>query len=593
MNKDSYPRRFKPSPLLAVFPIVFVLAGYAIYTIGFAGPIKVEGTIKDAASGTVVANARIAVKDKSSSGQASAEIPVGPDGTYVVDNISTDSTLRLEADGYEPREFTVNRSEKRSDALRPVQLSGKVLDSFANSPITSASVSLADKTVSTDAGGSYQIIGAKKGNPLTVAAQGYATATVPYEGQATLDLRLRPNTLGGAVKDAGSGNPIKNALVQVAGQEATTTEAGTYRLVDLPAGPITMTVTAPGYVKAVLAVKEKTQQDVQLRQFAVRGLYLTYYGIADQGLRSGALSKIEKSEANAVVIDVKGDLGFLVYKTDVPLAKKIGSADNPTVKDFDALMADLKKKNIYTIARIVTFKDNPLATSRPDLATIDTRTGKPWIDRENLAWVDPTRQEVWDYNLAIAKEAAKKGFDEIQFDYIRFPTDGSVTTARYSRPNTMENRLDAINGFLSRAKAQLKPLGVAISIDVFGYTCWREDDMGIGQKIEEIGKYVDFISPMVYPSTYSDGIPDYRNAVAYPYEIVYYSLKKAGERLAGMPVKLRPWLQYFDDYPWATGMLYNAREIQAQKKAAADAKVLGWLMWDPTNRYARGGLDPK
>jgi len=601
MNKRaSRDRTNFLSRLLAIIVIaVLVASAYACYSTGIdipsglasavaLTPIKVSGTITDAVSGTPPDNARITLRNPSP-GDPPLSVPIGPQGEFSVENVRRGSLLLFEAEGYEPQELSVDRSVELNAALKPIHLSGTVLDSFTGLPVAGASVELADKNTNTDVDGSYKIDGAKKNNQLTVKAKGYATASTTYTGQSNLDIDLRPNTLAGIVRDAGTGNPIKNAHVSAGGRDTSSDESGNYKLADLPSEALELTVTAPGYEKAVLNVKETTRQDVQMKQFVVRGLYMTYYGFGDEGLRSNVIDKIDKTEANGIVIDIKGDRGWLIYKTDVPLAKRIGAADNPTVKDFDSLMAMLKKKNIYTIARVVVFKDNPLATSRPDLAVIDTKTGKPWIDTEGLAWVDPSRQEVWDYDLAIAKEAAKKGFDEIQFDYIRFPTDGSVSTARYAVPNTMENRLEAINGFLSRAKAELKPLGVALSVDVFGYTCWREDDMGIGQRIEDIARYVDYLSPMVYPSTYSDGIPGYRNAVAYPYEIVYYSLKKASERLAGTPVQLRPWLQYFDDYPWATGMPYNDREIRAQKKAAADANAHGWLLWDPANKYARGG----
>lgn len=591
MKKRASRDRTNSSRLLAIVIIAILgLASYAVYSASSAGPITVEGSIQDAVSGTPLASAKVSVRADSSD-ESSRPISVGPDGSFAVDNVERGSQLIVEAEGYEPQKLSVEKPVELKATLKPIELSGKVRDSFTKLPVSGASVTLADKTTSTDADGSYRITGAKKDNQLTVKAEGYSATSVPYTGQPTLDIGLRPDTLNGRVKDADTGNPIVNAHVSVGDREAMSDETGAYRLDGLPPGPLKLTATAPGYEKAALDVGETTRQDVQMKQFVVKGLYMTYYGFGDEGLRSSAIDKIDKTEANGIVIDVKGDRGWLIYKTDVALAQRIGAADNPTVKDFDSLMAVLKKKNIYTIARIVVFKDNPLAMSRPDLAVIDTRTGRPWIDRENLAWVDPTRKEVWEYNLAIAREAVKKGFDEIQFDYIRFPTDGSVSTAQYARPNNMENRLEAINGFLARAKAELKPLGAAISIDTFGYTCWREDDMGIGQRIEDIAKHVDYISPMVYPSTYSDGIPGYRNAVAYPYEIVFYSLKRASERLAGMPVKLRPWLQYFDDYPWATGMQYNAGEIQAQQKAAVDAGTHGWLLWDPSNKYARGGLN--
>ncbi len=597
-------RRRAMSRLLALGLVLGVLIGFLVlyfglFSSGFSdssflrsnpfGEVVVSGTVVDGLTGMPIPGATVTVVEKGSEGdQASAAAQA--DGSFTIKGLSRVSQVAVAADGYENLAFPVQGSGNFDLKLQPVVLSGVVRDSRTRSPIEGAAVSLADVKTVTDAEGRYRLVGARQGNSLSVRADGFANGEAKYNGEGELDLSLRPNTLSGLIADAGTGKPVKDARASVGEVMATTGEDGVYRLANLPPSPFTMTVTAPGYDRISAEVGDVITKDVRLKPFSAKGLYLTYYGVADDGLRSNALGLIDKTEANAVVIDIKGDRGWLAYKSEVPMVARIGAQQTITIKDIDGLLATLKKKGIYTIARIVVFKDNPLATARSDLAVIDTRTGKPWIDRENLAWVDPFQQEVWNYDIALAKEAARKGFDEIQFDYIRFPTDGSVSTAKYARPNTEENRLRAISEFLARARSELKPLNANLSVDVFGYTCWRDDDMGIGQKLEEMAKYVDFISPMVYPSTFSDGIPGYKDAVAHPYEIVYYSLKKAVERLQGSKARIRPWLQYFDDYPWATGKSYNAQEILAQKKAAADAGASGWLMWDPANKYARGGF---
>ncbi len=219
------------------------------------------------------------------------------------------------------------------------------------------------------------------------------------------------------------------------------------------------------------------------------------------------LELVGRTELNAVVIDVKGDRGLIPYRTEVPAALEAGAQGPVIIKDFDAQLAALKAQGIYTIARIVVFKDNVLANHRKDLAIIDTRTGRPWIDNEKLAWVDPFREEVWNYVIAIAKEAAAKGFDEIQFDYVRFPTDGRLSAARYSRPNNSTTRLPTIAAFLAKARRELGPTGVFIAADLFGYTAFNTNDTDIGQRIEELAPHLDYICPMVYPSGYHLGIP--------------------------------------------------------------------------------------
>ncbi|MBM2826375.1 MAG: hypothetical protein HW403_439 [Dehalococcoidia bacterium] len=246
--------------------------------------------------------------------------------------------------------------------------------------------------------------------------------------------------------------------------------------------------------------------------------------------------------------------------------------------DIDRLMAYFGEKGVYPIARIVVFKDNPLAKAHPDLAVKDSAGGL-WIDGEGLAWTDPFNEKVWHYNVDIAKEAAMWGFKEIQFDYIRFPTD------------VPENRIAAIAGFLALARAELEPLGVKVAMDTFGYTTWRDDDMGIGQQLEALAPYLDVLSPMLYPSTFTDGIPDIRNSAAYPYEIVYESTLRAVQRLKSAGVEVRPWIQGFKDYAFDR-RAYGAAEIKAQERGVYDAGATGWIVWDPWVEYPLAAFDP-
>lgn len=321
----------------------------------------------------------------------------------------------------------------------------------------------------------------------------------------------------------------------------------------------------------------------------VRGIYISFYAIGSQAFREHAFDLLENTTLNAVIIDVKGDRGNIAFPSHTLLAGEIGAQDYLPMKDIDELMAYFKSRNVYTIARLVVFKDNPLARAKPNLAVLNGRTGELWIDNEGLAWTDPFQEEVWGYNIAIAREAAEKGFDEIQFDYIRFPTDGDLEGASFSQPATRETRQAAIQGFLAKAGMALKPLGVKVAVDTFGYTAWREDDMGIGQRLEDLALLVDVISPMLYPSTFADGIPGYTYAVAYPYELVYHTMGRAMERVGETGVEIRPWLQDFPDYAFDRRP-FTSEEVRAQKKAATDAGASGWMLWDPRVKYTRDAL---
>jgi len=395
--------------------------------------------------------------------------------------------------------------------------------------------------------------------------------------------------VSGRVRDA-DGQPLAGAALVIDGKEMRADPDGRFSLGALPAN-VPLVVKLPGYEKVTVA-PTRAALDVTLGPKAVKAAYLTYYGFADRGIRSRVLDLVARTELNAIVIDVKGDRGWIPYRTEVPLALAAGAQGPVILKDFDGMLADLRSRKIYTIARIVVFKDNVLAAHRHDLAIIDTRTGKPWIDREQLAWVDPFRTEVWDYNIAIAREAVRKGFDEIQFDYVRFPTDGKLTAARYAKPNTRETRLPTIAAFLERARYELGATGTFVAADVFGYTAFNENDTDIGQRIEELAPHLDYICPMVYPSGYHVGIPGYRNPVANPYQVVHESVRLIRKRTAGAQVQVRPWLQDFKDYAFDR-RIFGVPEIRAQIKAADDAGSLGWMLWNPKNDYTGAALHLK
>jgi hypothetical protein len=386
------------------------------------------------------------------------------------------------------------------------------------------------------------------------------------------------------------GAPIAGAGIVVDGTELRTDANGGFTIEQLAPDAVLL-VKMPGYEKAKIQ-PAGDHIEVVLKPHVVKAAYLTYFGVGDKSIRGRVDGLLGRTELNAVVIDVKGDRGWIPYRTEVPLALAAGTQGPVILRDIDGLLADYKARGIYTIARIVVMKDNVLANHRRDLAVIDTRTGKPWIDRENLAWVDPFREDVWDYNIAIAREAVAKGFDEIQFDYVRFPTDGKLGAARYARPTSTEARLGAIAGFLGRARRQLGPLGAFVAADVFGYTAFNENDTDIGQRIEELAPHLDYICPMVYPSGYHVGIPGYRNPVAHPYEVVHESVRLIRKRSAGHPVMVRPWLQDFKDYAFDR-RIFGITEVRAQIKGADDAGAVGWMLWNPRNDYTGAALRPK
>ena len=393
----------------------------------------------------------------------------------------------------------------------------------------------------------------------------------------------------GRVLDANRGAPLAGASIWVGSDEFVTDADGRFAL-DAPADAAALVVKVPGYEMRRVPVDDEVR--VTLKPKSIRAAYLTYYGIAEASIRNRVLELVDRTELNAVVIDVKGDRGLIPYRTEVPAALEAGVLGPVIIKDFDGMLRSFRERGIYTIARVVAFKDTVLAHHRPDLAIIDTRTGKPWMDNEKLAWVDPFREEVWDYLIAIAREAAAKGFDEVQFDYVRFPTDGRLSAAVYSQPNSSATRLPAIAGFLAKARRELGPTGVFLAADVFGYTAFNANDTDIGQRVEELAPHLDYICPMVYPSGYHLGIPGFRNPVRNPYEVVRESVRLIRQRSQHTSVQVRPWLQDFRDYAFDR-RIFGTREIRAQIKGASDGGGVGFMLWNPRNDYTAQALLPK
>ena len=388
----------------------------------------------------------------------------------------------------------------------------------------------------------------------------------------------------GRVIAANSGHPLKDAIVTLDEVVARTDSDGNYQV---RGNAVQLGVRVYGYERTQihLAPHQESVEDVRLKPFPPKALYLSFYGIGSRTLRESALELLETTELNALVIDVKGDRGNISYMSAIPLAGRIGAQEVITIKDIDFLLRSLHEKGIYTIARMVVFKDEPLASARPDLA-VKLPSGAVWSDKEGLSWTDPFKKEVWDYNIAVAVEAAQHGFDEIQFDYLRFPDARGLV---FSMPNTEVNRVKAIAEFLQTARQKLTRYNVFLAADLFGYVCWNLDDTGIGQTLESVSQDLDYLSPMLYPSGFQAGIPGFSDPVAHPYEIVYRSLVRARERSGVATVRFRPWLQAFRDYGFDRRP-YTGREIMQQIKGAEDFGSNGWMLWNPRNEYSSEGL---
>jgi hypothetical protein len=321
-----------------------------------------------------------------------------------------------------------------------------------------------------------------------------------------------------------------------------------------------------------------------------KGVYVTYRTASNYRMEE-IIDLIKRTELNSVVIDIKDYTGRIPFQTESDLIHEIGS-EKIFIKDIKGLVENLHKEGIYAIARIAVFEDDYLPREKPELA-LRSSDGSIWHDNKGLAWLDPASTEVWDYTIAIAKEVIKVGFDEVNLDYIRFPSDGATALIKYPFWDKKTEKIGVLKSFFEYFNSRIKPLGVFISADLFGLTLTSTNDLNIGQWLEYAAPYFDYICPMVYPSHYPAGFLGFENPAAHPYEIIHNGLIIGMERLASVSVsmpdkpiaKLRPWLQDF-----YMGAVYDGPMIELQKKAVYDAGADGWLLWNPKNIYTEDGL---
>lgn len=326
----------------------------------------------------------------------------------------------------------------------------------------------------------------------------------------------------------------------------------------------------------------------QPRPEPLKAIYISSWVAGTSSMFNRLIALVERTEINAVIIDIKDDTGFISFKVkDQKLAAE--GTDSNRIPDIEGLIRRLHEKGIYVMGRVSTFQDPLYTKKHPDLAVIRKSNGAVWRDRKGLSWLDAGGKDTWEYVMRIAKESYSRGFDEINFDYIRFPTDGNMNDIayRFYDPSTLTKPAQ-MKLFYAYLHDEMTDAGIPHSADLFGMTTTETGDMGIGQLFAEALPYFDFICPMVYPSHYGPGINGFKNPAAHPYEMIMYAMKGAIAKASstGQDIsKIRPWLQDFD-----LGATYDAAMVRAQIKAVNDAGLSSWLLWDPANRYTEGAL---
>jgi len=336
--------------------------------------------------------------------------------------------------------------------------------------------------------------------------------------------------------------------------------------------------------------------DIPYPEDGVKGIYVT--GHSAGGSRMDQLvDLVNGSDLNAMVIDVKDDYGDILM--DLGSENDLVQKYSKDLVDTESLMKTLEENQIYPIARVVVFKDSRLAEERPDLSfTHDD--GSVWQNGRGENFVNPFSEEVWEYNLEIAKQAAKLGFKEIQFDYVRFPEgfENRADSLNYTNgnyvngENDVQQRVNAVTDFVSYAHQELQPFGVDVAVDIFGYSATLPEAPGIGQNFSKISENVDVISSMIYPSHWGNGYFDIAKPDLEPYKVVdeYMKFEKGVLGKLDNPPTTRPWLQDFTASYLGSGnyQTYGATEVEAQIKALSDHNIHEFLLWDAGNTYTKG-----
>lgn len=328
---------------------------------------------------------------------------------------------------------------------------------------------------------------------------------------------------------------------------------------------------------AVVAPREKPPQQT------VKGVYLTAYSANNPKKLDEIIKLIDTTELNAVILDIKDYTGYVLYDSQIPLVKNLHTK-KVLLKDPAAIIKKLHDHTIYVLARQTVFQDPVLAAAKPAWAIKDIGGGV-WRDNKGLSWVDATRKEVWKYNFDIAREAAAFGFDEINFDYVRFPSDGNMSRVAYAMNG--QKKYQIMGEFYKNLGEELADEPVWLSLDMFGLTmeATSTNDLSIGQRIVDAVAHVDYISPMMYPSHYPPGHLKLKNPADNPTAVFEHGMLLGMPKFAGTRARVRPWIQAFN-----LGAVYDGAKIRAQINAIEKFTDAGWLMWNASNRYTSAGL---
>ena len=357
------------------------------------------------------------------------------------------------------------------------------------------------------------------------------------------------------------GQPLADAIVRIGDTAVQTAGDGSFELTGVPVGS-RITVDRPVWRSVSMVLPAHAETDtvvIELEPVVVRGLRVSRYAAADPARFGELLELADQSSVNALVFDTKDETDTVLYETTVAFANESGAVD--AVYEPRELLARAREHDLYAITRIVTFEDSTWVRSRPEAKLAG-------------AWVDATNRDNWAYPLDLAVEACQLGFDEIQFDYVRFPAGQTAEQAAALLPPTSEQRALVIGDFLAEARSRLHPIGCGVSAAIFGIVSSSETDEGIGQTPEAVSASVDVVSPMLYPSHYSPGWLGFADPNEHPGPVIAHALDSVSDRLAPSTL-MRPWIQ---------GFYYSSGQVLEQIREA-EARGAGWIIWNASGSY--------
>lgn len=564
-------------------------------------PRALNGRVEDAYTGKPIAGAEV-----TAGGVLTA---TNADGRYYFDDVPQAGKITITAEGYRGLEMDTGVVNQLDVKLRPSSVSGRVTDGSTGKPLAGVLVKLVlpaapiTPTTSITPTDAITATAVPTGTVPNTSTMGFGKGlSAPLQASLVLTAPIQPTTTvrATATKSGPSSTPLPPTATPTptpvpptgAGFIALyTDEDGNYFFKDVPEGA-SLSFKMPGYKLTKMPIEDASRKDVALEVFKVEAIYVTANYAASPDLLGELLDFVaDDTRINAVVLNVQNDASEWVYDTQNPEVLEAENTDK-FLTEMPELVKSLQARGLYVIARVVTFQQKTMAEAKPEWAVL-SENGGPWKGgyAGHQKWLDASNPAAQDHMIDMTKEVIALGFDEVQYDYVRFPSDPAAGESDpvFSKPITDTGKVASLQQFLKKAHAVTEASDAFMSIDVFGYTLWPDQEDGpilgvIGQVLEHLVDYTDYVCPMIYPSHFSPGEQGCKVPAACAYELVQKSGEFAAERFEGKRAKYRPWLQDFDWDP----VDYTSRgttKVTDQYRACQETNCWGMQWWDPANNY--------